>query len=207
MEDWVVELVRRMGPWGVALLMFLENLFPPLPSEVIMPLAGYLSARGEAPFWSMALAGTGGSLAGALVWYRVGLAMTRGRLCAWVERHGVWLAMTPADVDRAAEWFARHGRGSVLVGRLVPLVRTLISVPAGFTRMSPQLFVALTAVGTAAWTLALAYAGRLLGSRFGQVERWMGPVSSAVVAAAVAWYAWRVVRILRERRRDGGSGD
>jgi membrane protein DedA with SNARE-associated domain len=200
-EDWVVELVRRMGPWGVALLMFLENLFPPLPSEVIMPLAGYLSVGGEASFWSVALAGTAGSLAGALVWYRVGLAMTRERLCAWVERHGVWLAMTPGDVDRAAEWFARHGRGSVLVGRLVPVVRTLISVPAGFTRMPPVLFVALSAVGTATWTIALAYAGRLLGSRFGQVERWMGPASSAIVAAAVAWYAWRVVRILRDRRQ------
>jgi len=199
-EDWVVNVARGMGPPGVALLMFLENLFPPLPSEVIMPLAGYLSARDEAGFWSMTAAGVAGSLAGALFWYRVGRAMTHERLCAWVERHGAWLAMTPRDVDRAERWFARHGRSSVLIGRLVPVVRTLVSVPAGFSRMPAAHFLALSAIGTGAWTLALAYAGRLLGSRFRRVEEWMGPASSAVVVLALLWYACRVIRILRERR-------
>lgn len=199
MQDWVVDVVRGMGPIGVALLMFLENVFPPLPSEVIMPLAGYLSARGEADFRQMVLAGTAGSLAGALFWYRVGRAVTQVRLCAWVQAHGTWLAMTPADVDGAAEWFARHGRWSVLAGRLVPVVRTLISVPAGFGRMPPAHFLALSALGTGAWTLALAYLGRLLGSRFGRVEQWMGPASSAIVAGAVLWYLYRVFRIRRGR--------
>lgn len=201
MENWVVDVVRGMGPLGVALLMFLENLFPPLPSEIIMPLAGYLSARGEAPFWAMAVAGTAGSLAGAAFWYGVGRAVSRERLCAWVERHGVWLAMAPDDVDRAADWFARHGRTSVFFGRLVPVVRTLISVPAGFGRMPVGQFLALSALGTGLWTFALAYAGRLLGSRFQQVEQWMGPVSSAVVAAAVLGYGYRVFRIVRARRK------
>lgn len=201
MENWVVDVVRGMGPWGVALLMFLENLFPPLPSEVIMPLAGYLSARGEAPFWALWLAGTAGSLAGALFWYQVGRAVTPVRLCAWVERHGAWLAITPDDVGRATDWFGRHGGTSVLFGRLVPVVRTLISVPAGFTRMPAPLFLALSALGTGAWTFALAYAGRLLGSRFQQVEQWMGPVSSGIVIAAVLFYVYRVVRIHQQHRR------
>ena len=203
MDSWVLDVVRGMGPWGVALLMFLENVFPPLPSEVIMPLAGYLSSQGEAPFWAMSLAGTAGSLAGAYFWYRVGRAVTPGRLTAWVDRHGTWLAMTPDDVTRAHDWFGRHGRTSVLFGRLVPLVRTLISVPAGFTRMPAGQFLALSAVGTGVWTFALAYAGRLLGSQFNQVEQWLGPVSSGIVAVAVLWYFYRVFRIHQQHRRAG----
>ena len=203
MQGWVVDVVRQMGPRGVALLMFLENVFPPLPSEVIMPLAGYLSARGEASFWTMVAAGTVGSMAGAAVWYAVGRAVTQDRLCAWVQAHGTWLAMVPADVDRAADWFARHGRGSVFFGRLVPVVRTLISVPAGFSRMRPAVFLALSALGTALWTFVLAWAGRLLGSRFHEVEQWIGPVSSAAVIGAVVWYLYRVARILHARRTAG----
>jgi membrane protein DedA with SNARE-associated domain len=205
MQDWVVEVVRQMGPAGVALLMFLENVFPPLPSEVIMPLAGYLSARGQAPFWMMVAAGSAGSLAGAWFWYAVGRAVTHDRLCTWVTAHGTWLAMVPEDVDRAADWFGRHGRWSVFFGRLVPVVRTLISVPAGFTRMPAAPFLALSALGTTLWTFVLAYAGLLLGSRFEQVEGWIGPVSSAIVIGAVLWYFYRVFRILRGRAADGSS--
>lgn len=203
MDNWVLDVVRGMGPWGVALLMFLENVFPPLPSEVIMPLAGYLSARGEAPFWAMSLAGTAGSLLGAYFWYRVGRAVSPERMTAWVDRHGTWLAMTPDDVHHAHDWFARHGRSSVLFGRLVPLVRTLISVPAGFTRMPPGQFLALSALGTGVWTFALAYAGRLLGSQFKQVEQWLGPVSSGIVILAVLYYFYRVYRIHQQHRRAG----
>lgn len=205
MQDWVVQVVRRMGPLGVGLLMFLEHVFPPLPSEVIMPLAGYLAARGEADFWPMVAAGTAGSLAGALVWYKVGRAVSHERLCRWVDAHGTWLAMTPGDVDGAADWFARHGRWSAFLGRLVPVVRTLISVPAGFSRMPPAQFLALTALGTGLWTFALAYAGRVLGSRFHQIEQWMGPVSSTIVVGAVAWYFYRVFRIRRDRSARGAG--
>ena len=202
-ENWVLDVVRGMGPGGVALLMFLENLFPPLPSEVIMPLAGYLSARGEAPFWAMVGAGTAGSVAGAGFWYAVGRAVTHERLAAWVGAHGTWMAMTPADVDGAAAWFGRHGFRSVLLGRMVPVVRTMISVPAGFTRMPLGTFLALSTIGSAVWTLGLAWAGRLLGSRFSQVEQWIGPVSSAIVVGAALWYVYRVLRIRRDKRALG----
>jgi membrane protein DedA with SNARE-associated domain len=107
--------------------------------------------------------------------------------------------MTPDDVERATAWFARHGRSSVLVGRLVPVVRTLISVPAGFSRMPVGQFLLLSTIGTGAWTLALAYAGRVLGSQFQQVERWMGPVSSGIVVLAVVAYVYRVIQIRRAR--------
>ena len=205
MQDWVVDVVRQLGVVGVGLLMFAENLFPPLPSEIIMPLAGYLSTRGQMPFWAAVAAGTLGSLAGATLWYWVGRTLTHQRLRGWVERHGAWMAMTPADVDGAVEWFQGHGRYSVLLGRLVPVVRTLISVPAGFSRMPLPRFLLLSAVGTAVWTLALAYVGRFLGQRFHQVERWIGPVSWTVIAVAVAVYIYRVVRIRRAQARRGPS--
>lgn len=205
MQDWVVHVVGQMGVGGIALLMFIENLFPPLPSEVIMPLAGYLSTRGQVAFWPAVLAGSAGSLAGAAFWYWVGLRLTQKRLEAWVNAHGTWLAMTPEDVDRAVAWFHGHGRYSVLLGRLMPLVRTLISVPAGFSRMPMHRFLALSALGTGLWTGALACAGRLLGQQFRDVDRFIGPVSWVVIAAAVVTYVFRVVRI-RRAHREGPAG-
>src|SRR5690349_1819049 len=98
---WIIDLVQRLGVGGVGILMLAENVFPPLPSEVIMPLAGYLSARGEMDFWAAVAAGTTGSLTGAGFWYWVGRRFTHAELCGWVQRYGVWLAMTPDDVDRA----------------------------------------------------------------------------------------------------------
>lgn len=200
MQDWVVDVVSELGVLGIALLMFAENLFPPLPSEIIMPLAGYLSTRGEMSVWAAILAGSAGSLAGALFWYWIGRRLTHGRLQRWVERHGIWIAMSPEDLDHAVRWFAGHGRYSVLFGRLMPVVRTLISVPAGFARMPVGKFLALSAVGTLVWTAALTYAGVLLGQQFAGVDRYIGPVTWVVIGAALVGYLWRVGRLLRERR-------
>lgn len=205
MQDWVIDVVRELGLIGIGLLMFAENLFPPLPSEVIMPLAGYLSARGDLAFWPAVLAGSLGSLGGATFWYWVGLRVTSDQLRDWVGARGTWLAMTPEDVDRAAKWFQRHGRMSVLLGRLMPVIRTLISVPAGFNRMPFSDFIALSAVGTVIWTGTLAYAGRLLGQQFDDVEEYMGPVSWLVIAAAAIAYVRRVAQIRRSNeQRPGG---
>lgn len=197
MQDWVVNVVRDLGAVGIGLLMFAENVFPPLPSEVIMPLAGYLSTRQQVSFSGAVLAGSLGSLAGSTIWYWVGRRLTRDQLCTLVQRHGVWLALTPRDVDHSVAWFQARGRYSVLLGRLMPVVRTLISIPAGFSAMPPGLFLLLSGAGTAAWTGALAYAGRFLGNRFQQIEAYVGPLSSLVVAAAVVMYVVRVIRIRR----------
>lgn len=197
MQDLVVEVIRRMGVPGVGLLMLAENLFPPLPSEIIMPLAGYLSARQAMAFWPAVAAGAAGSVAGALFWYWVGLRVTRDRLCAWVEEHGVWLAMTPHDVDRAVDWFHGRGRYSVLLGRVFPVVRTLISLPAGFSRMPLPRFLLLTTLGTAVWTTGLAFAGLLLGRGFPAIHDYVGYGTWAVVGGAAVWYIYRVVRIRR----------
>lgn len=203
MQDWVVDIVSELGVLGIALLMFAENLFPPLPSEIIMPLAGYLSTRGEMNVWAAVAAGSAGSLAGALFWYWVGLRLTHGQLQRWVERHGVWIAMSPEDLEHSVRWFAGHGRYSVLLGRLMPVVRTLISVPAGFARMPVGRFLALSAAGTVAWTAALTFAGQWLGANFQGVDRYIGPVSWVVIGAALVGYVYRVARLLREKRRRG----
>lgn len=202
MEEWVIEAIRSLGVLGVGLLMFLENVFPPLPSEIIMPLAGYLSTTSGMSFWGSVAAGTLGSLAGALLWYAVGRRVSEARLCRWVERHGAWLAMEPEDVRRARRFFDRHGRAGVLLGRLVPVARTLISVPAGFARMPLLPFLLYSALGSAVWTGVLAWAGRLLGTYFGEVDRYAGYVTWAVLAAGTAGYVYRVVKLKRGRRRE-----
>jgi membrane protein DedA with SNARE-associated domain len=201
MHGWIIEFVRRLGAPGVALLMLAENVFPPLPSEVIMPLAGYLSARGEMNFAVAIAAGSIGSLVGATFWYWVGRRVRYERFCGWVQRHGVWLAMTPGDVDRAVRWFEGRGRYAVLIGRVIPFVRTLISVPAGFSGMPLPRFLLLSGIGTAVWTTALAAAGRLLGQQFEDVDRVVGWATWAFIAAAVVGYVYRVVRIRRGRTR------
>jgi membrane protein DedA with SNARE-associated domain len=197
LQDWFVATVRTLGEPGVGLLMLLENVFPPIPSELIMPLAGYLAERGHMSFTLAVVAGATGSYLGAVGWYLVGRSLGANRIRRWAGRRGRYFGVQPRDVDRAQHWFDRHGPGTVLVGRLIPGLRALISVPAGVARMPLVTFLTFTAVGTAAWSAALAWLGRMLGSRFELVDRWIGPVSWVVVGGALAWYVVRLVRINR----------
>lgn len=166
MFSWIKGLVESLGYWGLALLTLLENVFPPIPSEVILPLGGFLTVRGDLHIIGVIVAGTIGSLVGATFWYWIGRAIGERRLRGWVERHGVWLAMSPDDLDRAEQWFRRHGGKAVLIGRLIPTMRSVISIPAGLTGMHLAPFLLYSAIGTAVWTTILAYAGRLLGSQY-----------------------------------------
>lgn len=201
MFDFVTRAVEQSGYLGIALLMFAENVFPPIPSEVIMPLAGYEAAKGDLHIGLVVLAGTAGSLAGVTVWYWLALRLGQARLKEWAERHGHWLTLDPADVDTANDRFRRHAGAAVFFGRLIPAVRTLISIPAGTSGMGIAPFLAYSAAGTALWTAALALAGYALGSRFEAVSSVMNPISNIVVAALLFWYGVRVYR--GWRRRDG----
>ena len=194
MQDLIVDAVRILGPLGVCLLMLLEHLFPPLPSELIMPLAGYLAARGDLSLPIALGAGTVGSLVGSTAWYAVGRQVSRQKVLSWVGAHGRWLTICAPDVERAERFFRRHGPSSVLLGRLVPVVRTLISLPAGLTRMPAVPFVLYSAIGGALWTSALGLAGVALGRRFPEVDRYVGWASWAIIAAALVWYIVRLVR-------------
>jgi membrane protein DedA with SNARE-associated domain len=177
---------------GIALLMVLENVFPPLPSELIMPMAGFVAASGQLQIAWVVVAGTLGSVVGALPWYFAGRAFGQRRLEHWAGRHGRWLALRPDDVSRAATWFERHCGKAVLLGRLVPAVRTLVSVPAGLFSMSLRRFVLYTAVGSLAWTALLAGLGYSLRDDYRHVEQWANPVGNAVFGAIVLVYLYRV---------------
>jgi membrane protein DedA with SNARE-associated domain len=194
MVDWITGFISSTGYLGIALLMFAENVFPPIPSELIMPFAGFVAARGELNPVGVLVAGVVGSLLGAVPWYLAGRWLGNERLKRMADRHGRWLTVSRKDLERAEAWFHRYGLVSVVVGRLVPAVRTLISVPAGITRMHPIPFFACSAVGTLVWTGLLVGSGYLLESHYERVAEWIDPFSKLVLAAIVATYLYRLVR-------------
>ncbi|MHA6287883.1 DedA family protein [Maricaulis sp. CAU 1757] len=194
MDTWITEFLEQGGYPAIALLMFLENVFPPIPSELVMPLAGYAAQRGELSLVGVTLAGSLGSLAGAVFWYVLAIWFGLPRLKRLAARHGRWLTLHPDDIDRADAWFDRHGGRAVLLGRLVPAVRTLISVPAGVTGMPWWRFLAFTTIGTVAFTALLAWAGYSLGEEHEVVGQWIGPVSNTVLLVMLGVYLWRLLR-------------
>lgn len=141
----------------------------------------------------MIVGGTAGSLLGAWLWYEVARRLGRDRLKGWARRHGRWITMGPEDIDRADDWFRRHGWTVVLFGRLVPGLRTLVSIPAGIARMPRRRFLMLSAAGTLAWNGVLVGCGALLGTSYRAVEGWIGPVANAVLVGAVLLYLYRLV--------------
>ncbi|HTU99782.1 MAG TPA: DedA family protein [Luteitalea sp.] len=200
-SSWVLDCIRSLGYAGIALLMCLENLFPPIPSELIMPLAGVLAGEGGLSLSGAIAAGSVGSLAGQSAWFWLGRRLGERRLRRLAERHGRWLAMSPDDLDRARDWLVRHGAVSLMLGRLVPTVRTLISLPAGMAGVPLWQFLAYSAVGTTVWTAALAVAGYLLRARFTRINDVLGPVSTGIVVAIVGWYVYRVATYDRRSGR------
>lgn len=193
MFDWISKLIEQTGYAGIALLMFVENVFPPIPSELIMPLAGFKAAQGTLSLPLVIVAGTAGSLAGAWFWYWVGHLLGRSRVQRFAARHGRWLTMSPEDLRLAYSWLDRHGNLAVLLGRFVPAIRSIISLPAGVIRMPLRSFLLLSAVGTASWTSLLVGAGFLLESRYKDVADYLNPISNAVFVGLAGWYAWRVM--------------
>ena len=194
MFDWIVALVTGGGYLSIAALMLLENVFPPIPSELVMPLAGFSAARGDLTLWGVIVAGTVGSVAGALLWYWIGLKLGEARLKRWANRHGRWLTIDAETIETASGWFRRHGGAAVFFGRMIPGVRTFISVPAGVAGMPMLPFLAFTTIGSALWTALLAVAGYLLESQYERVAGWLDPVSWVVVGLIVAAYLWRLIQ-------------
>lgn len=198
MTEWITQTMTSLGYLGIGLLMFLENLFPPIPSELIMPLAGFTIAQGKMSFIPAVLAGIIGTMLGALPWYYVGKFVGERRLRRLVDRHGKWLTLSGKDIDKANRWFNRHGAKTVLFCRLIPGVRTLISLPAGINRMPITLFLLYSTVGTALWVSLLTALGYFLGSNYSLVELYLAPVSKVVLLGLlIAFVAW----IIQRRRR------
>lgn len=199
MTAWVENFIRNMGYLGLVALTFLENVFPPIPSEIILPLGGYLSTQQEKMnFIGVVLAGVVGSLLGAILLYALGRIFRAERLHNWAEKHGHWILLDPEDIDQAMDWFDRHGKGAVFFARLIPGVRSFISIPAGSTQMNLGVFLLYTTAGTAIWTAALAYAGRVLGQNYddvGTVIQWATYIVIAAFVGSVVWW------VIRKRRR------
>lgn len=194
MATWVIGIVSSTGYFGVVLLMFIENVFPPIPSEVIMPLAGYMVAQGKLAMAGVVLAGMAGSVLGALPLYYLGHKLGERRLKDFADKHGRWLTLSRKDIERSKLWFDRHGRTTVMFCRLIPGIRSLISIPAGLARMPLWPFLAYTAAGTGVWAALLAYLGYFLASNFTQVGEYLDPVSWFVFGVLAIIYVYRVVR-------------
>ncbi|GAA1663738.1 hypothetical protein GCM10009745_01730 [Kribbella yunnanensis] len=193
---WAIDLMEKLGAPGAGLAVAAENLFPPLPSEVILPLAGFAASRGDLGLVAAIIFTTLGSVIGALALYGVGAGLGRHRTRTLAAKLPL---VKVDDVDKAEEWFNRHGAKAVLIGRLVPVVRSLISVPAGVERLSVPLFVLLTTIGSGIWNTLLIVAGYQLGERWHVVESSIGVFQWVVLGGAIAAVTWFVIVKLRAR--------
>jgi membrane protein DedA with SNARE-associated domain len=197
---WAIALTERLGAPGAGLAIALENLFPPLPSEVILPLTGFTASRGDMSLISALLWTTAGSVAGALILYWVGALLGRERTVAIAARLPL---VKVSDIEKAEAWFARHGVKTVFFGRMIPIFRSLISIPAGVERMPLGIFLAFTTLGSLIWNSIFVLAGYLLGENWGLVEEYVGIATKVVAAAVILGVARFVFVRLRERRRLG----
>ena len=191
MSDFIIGLITQWSYLGIFFLMVAENIFPPIPSELIMPFAGYVAANGDLNVFGVLVAGTLGSLVGTSAWYIAARLLGLHRFVWLCNKLGRVATLSEDDIDKADHWFKRHGIWAVLVGRLIPAIRTLISVPAGLAAMPFGQFLLISAVGTVLWTAILTAAGYLLQANFHAVEAWVDPVSTGVVILAVVLYLYR----------------
>ena len=195
--DWVLAVMASLGYLGVALLVALESVFPPIPSEVVLPLAGVAASRGELWLPAVVAAATAGSIAGAMALYSLGRYVGRERLRQLVRRYGSYLLVGEHDLERAEDWFERHGSEAVLLGRLIPTVRSVISIPAGIAAMPLPRFIAYTAFGSALWNTILVGAGWVLGKQWHLVRRYTEYLHTALLVLFVAFLVWLLWRRLR----------
>jgi membrane protein DedA with SNARE-associated domain len=193
MSDWIVRLIEQSGYLGIGFLMFLETVFPPIPSEVIMPVAGVAAAKGDLDFALVVASGTGGAMLGNIFWYLAARALGVDRLRPLIARYGRWLTLSWPEVQRAERWFGVHGIFLVMIGRLLPTIRSVISIPAGLLRMRFRNFLLASTIGTGLWTTILAGAGYKLQENVAEVGKMLGPATNAILIVLAIGYVWRLV--------------
>jgi len=198
-----VEANPLVGYGAIVLVMLLENVVPPIPSEVVMPLAGFLIQQGKLQLLPTVLAGLLGTVLGAWFWYGIGRMINEQRLENWLRRHGRWLGLRPEDLARSRRWFNSHGVAVVFCGRVIPGIRTFVSLPAGIELMPQPLFLAWTTAGSLLWILLLTLAGQTLGSGYAAVAESLKPFSDVLKLglglALLTGVSWLGLRILRAR--------
>ena len=202
MTEFILDLIQAWGYWGIAVLMFLENVFPPVPSEVIMGLGGIAVAQGRFDFWTLVAVAVAGTTAGNWVWYAIGRWIGYKRLKPFIDRHGRWLTLDWHEVERLHAGFVRYGPGIVFVARFMPVARTMVSLPAGMVAMNQAKFLVWTAAGSTIWIAALAGAGSWFGRQFAEVERLIGPVALIAIGSIILLYIYRVVTWKPKVRED-----
>ena len=200
MYDWVIQLIDWGGYAGVFLLTLLETMVPPIPSEVVLPLAGMRAAQGALGLPGVIVAATAGSMLGNFLWYLLARAIAPERFRQFIDRHGRWLTMDWRDVEKVQGQFQRHGAGIVFVGRMIPAFRTFISIPPGILRMPVARYLFWSTLGTAIWSAALAGGGYALGAGFERIEEVAAPLTTGIIVLAVAWYLWRQLTWSRRSR-------
>ncbi len=199
-----VEANQWLGYGAILVAMFLENLFPPIPSELIIPLGGFYVSQGQLAFLPVIFAGLIGTLLGAFPWYGIGRLVNEDRLEYWLKKYGKWIGISPNDLFKSRIWFNKYGKALVFWGRLIPGIRTLISVPAGIELMPLLPFIIWTTAGSLIWIICLTCAGIFLGESYSVVELWIEPVSSLVkitlVILILILFGWIALRILSRRK-------
>lgn len=193
MNEWIIGLIEQGGYWGIFALMVIENVFPPIPSELIMGMGGVAVARGTMQFWPLLLVGTVGSTLGNYAWFLVGDRLGYRRLRPLVERWGRWLTLEWHDVERATRFFRVYGQWIVFALRFSPFLRTMISLPAGLAHMRHWKFLAFTFAGAAVWNVALIGGGQLLAQYLAESQEVMDWIIGGTVALVLAGYLWRVL--------------
>jgi membrane protein DedA with SNARE-associated domain len=191
-SDWIIRLIDQTGYLGIGFLMFLETIFPPIPSEVIMSVAGLSAARGKLDIIGVVICGTVGAMLGNFFWYLVARVVGVERLKPLILRWGRYLTLDWVEIEKAEKLFGTHGWAIVFFGRMLPTLRSLISIPAGLLHMRLSTFFIWSTLGTATWTTVLGLAGYALGKQVEDVERFVGPLSLAVIALIIAGYLWRL---------------
>lgn len=192
--EWIISIMEQLGYWGIALLMFLDNVFPPIPSEIIMPSAGYSASQGQLLLFGVIIAGSIGSLLAAALLYWVGYKFKHESLFKFVDRYGKYLFIQSKDVKKSLTWFEHYGHQIVFFGRMIPAVRSLISIPAGMSRMPFWKFMLFSGLGTIIWTTFLASVGFYFGENqalMHEIFSRVGYVILAIVGVIVIWLVYR----------------
>lgn len=201
LAEWINHVMETLGYIGIAWLMFLDNIFPPIPSEVIMPAAGFAASGGGFTLVGVIIAGSCGSILAATILYWIGRTLNEDRLSAWLERYGKWIFISSNDLKKASGWFNQHGRKIVFFGRMIPTVRSIISIPAGMARMPFGLFLLYSSFGTIIWTSILASLGYYLGNNYEKYIPWLAYIANTVLALLIIALGFGLYRYFKRVKK------
>jgi len=200
MESWIIDLIEQYGYWGVFALIAVENIFPPIPSEVILTFSGFMTQSTQLTVTGVIIVSTIGSVTGAIILYGIGLLMDVEKLEKLIDRHGKVLRLTKEDIHKADHWFDRYGIWTVLFCRIIPLIRSLISIPAGMSNMNFGLFILFTTIGTLIWNTILVNVGAAIGSNWHDIVDYMDMFSNIVYVIIAILFLLALVWYFRKRK-------